>query len=67
MLMPCPECALNVSDKAIYCPHCGFPLKPEKLPKKMKGKMITVSKNGTTIKMLVNGNEKEKYIVEVRI
>ena len=36
--MPCPECALNVSDKAIYCPHCGFPLKPEKLPKKMKGK-----------------------------
>ena len=38
MLMPCPECALNVSDKAIYCPHCGFPLKPEKLPKKMKGK-----------------------------
>lgn len=40
MLMPCPECALNVSDKAIYCPHCGFPLKPEKLPKKMKGKII---------------------------
>ena len=37
------------------------------LTKKLKGKMITVSKNGTTIKMLVNGNEKEKYIVEVRI
>ena len=29
--------------------------------------MITVSKNGTTIKMLVKENEKEKYIVEVRI
>lgn len=37
------------------------------LTKKLKGKMITVNKNGTTIKMLVNGNEKEKYIVEVRI
>lgn len=37
------------------------------LTKKLKGKMITVSKNGTTIKMLVNGNEQEKYIVEVRI
>ena len=37
------------------------------LTKKLKRKMITVSKNGTTIKMLVNGNEKEKYIVEVRI
>ena len=38
MLIPCPECALNVSDKAISCPHCGFPLKPEKLSKKTKGK-----------------------------
>lgn len=37
------------------------------LTKKLKGKMITVSKNGTTIKMLVKENEKEKYIVEVRI
>ena len=37
------------------------------LTKKFKGKMITVSKNGTTIKMLVKENEKEKYIVEVRI
>ena len=37
------------------------------LTKKLKGKKITVSKNGTTIKMLVNSNEKERYIVEVRI
>ena len=38
MLIPCPECALNVSDKAISCPHCGFPLKPDKLSKKKKRK-----------------------------
>lgn len=25
----CPECKLQVSDKAIYCPHCGFPF-PQK-------------------------------------
>ena len=37
------------------------------LTKKLKGKVITVSKNGTTIKMLIKENEKEKYIVEVRI
>lgn len=37
------------------------------LTKKLMGKMITVSKNGTTIKMLVNSNEKERYIIEVRI
>lgn len=26
MLMKCPECELNVSDKALSCPHCGYPL-----------------------------------------
>lgn len=26
MLQPCPECKLQVSDKAVACPHCGYPL-----------------------------------------
>lgn len=26
MLILCPECALQVSDKALSCPHCGYPL-----------------------------------------
>ena len=26
-LMKCPECDLQVSDKALSCPHCGYPLK----------------------------------------
>ena len=25
-LIKCPECELQVSDKAITCPHCGYPL-----------------------------------------
>ena len=29
MLTKCPECELQVSDKAITCPHCGYPLKGE--------------------------------------
>lgn len=28
MLTNCPECNLQISDKAITCPHCGYPLKP---------------------------------------
>lgn len=28
MLIKCPECELQVSDKAISCPHCGYPLQP---------------------------------------
>ena len=33
MLTQCPECELPVSDKAITCPHCGYPLKPEEAKK----------------------------------
>lgn len=27
MLIQCPECQLQISDKAYSCPHCGYPLK----------------------------------------
>ena len=27
MLITCPECSLQVSDRAMSCPHCGYPLK----------------------------------------
>ena len=25
MLIQCPECTLQASDKALSCPHCGYP------------------------------------------
>ncbi len=25
-LIPCPECEQDVSDRALACPHCGFPV-----------------------------------------
>lgn len=28
MLVKCPECELQVSDKAPTCPHCGYPMQP---------------------------------------
>ena len=28
MLIKCPECELQVSDKAVSCPHCGYPMQP---------------------------------------
>ncbi len=27
MLIQCPECSLQASDKALSCPHCGYPFK----------------------------------------
>lgn len=29
MLIKCPECELQLSDKAIICPHCGLPMKQD--------------------------------------
>lgn len=36
MLIKCPECNLQISDKAISCPHCGFPLAPQKCPNRKR-------------------------------
>lgn len=30
MLTKCPECDLQISDKALVCPHCGYPLKSDR-------------------------------------
>jgi hypothetical protein len=27
-LIRCPECQRSISDKALTCPHCGYPMKP---------------------------------------
>lgn len=36
MLTKCPECELSISDKAISCPHCGYPLKENVIQKKAR-------------------------------
>lgn len=40
VLIKCEECELQVSDKAITCPHCGFPLRPNAIhaPRKRTNK-----------------------------
>jgi hypothetical protein len=30
-LTVCPDCESKVSDKALSCPSCGFPLQPPKI------------------------------------
>lgn len=36
MLIKCPECELQASDKALTCPHCGYPLRPEAKSRQIK-------------------------------
>ncbi len=38
MLIKCPECELQASDKAITCPHCGYPFSGAKRGPKSKRK-----------------------------
>lgn len=44
MLIRCPECELQVSDKAIACPHCGYPLltqeKTKRRPRQTRRKRL---------------------------
>ena len=41
MLITCPECSHNVSDKAISCPNCGYPIN---LPQETKITKITANR-----------------------
>lgn len=47
MLITCPECELKASERALICPHCGFPLKDNR--------SRTVFKTSSKRKRLPNG------------
>lgn len=36
MLIKCPECELQASDKASACPHCGYPFRTESKPRQSR-------------------------------
>ena len=38
MLIKCPECELQVSDKAVSCPHCGYPMQTSTKSRKPRNK-----------------------------
>lgn len=42
MLTKCPECELQVSDKASFCPHCGYPFSDsvQRRPKKSRRRRL---------------------------
>lgn len=46
MLVKCPECELQISDKAVSCPHCGYPIKQEEAPKRRSTKRRMRLPNG---------------------
>lgn len=59
MLIKCPECELQISDKALFCPHCGYPLQPGKISAAKRRKKLP---NGFgQITKISNPNLKKPY------
>lgn len=69
MLIKCPECDLNVSDKALACPHCGYPLKSEaKLVKPRTSNRRKKLPNGFgQISKITNKNLRKPYRAMVTV
>lgn len=69
MLTNCPECELQVSDKAINCPHCGYPLKnfSEKCPPRKNSKYRRLPNGFGQISMIKNRNLRRPYRAMVTV
>ncbi len=65
MLIKCPECELQVSDKAISCPHCGFPLKTQTTPSKRKPKHMRLPNGFGSITEIKNRNLRKPFYARV--
>lgn len=69
MLINCPECQLQISDKAFSCPHCGFPLKdiPKNSRVKSSNKRKKLPNGFGQISELKNKNLRKRFRAMVSI
>lgn len=67
MLIKCPECQLQISDKAISCPHCGYPLKPEKAIKQPHAKRMRLPNGFGQISRINGKNLRNPWRVMVSV
>lgn len=64
-LITCPECSGKVSDKAYSCPHCGFPMKEQKILEKPR--KATRKRRANGLGSIVPLRRKSGTIYEVRV
>lgn len=67
MLTSCPECGLQVSDKASSCPHCGYPLKSLEHESKKKHKHLRLPNGFGQICEIRNRNLRKPFRVMVTV
>lgn len=61
MLTRCPECELQVSDKAVNCPHCGYPLKSRASKKRHSTKRKRLPNGFGQISEIKNRNLRKPF------
>lgn len=60
-IIQCPECSHNISDKALACPSCGYPLQPVSFSVKRPRKKHKKLPNGFGSIKKLSGNRRNPY------
>lgn len=64
-LITCPECSGTISDKAYFCPHCGYPMQNTPATVKTLRKAPKRRPNGSGSVVKLGGKRKKPYQVRV--
>lgn len=64
-LTQCPECSGQISDKAIICPHCGFPVRDGSISTSTSRKARKRRPNGSGTIVKLSGKRKNPFQVRV--
>ena len=64
-LIQCPECSGQISDKAIICPHCGFPVRDGSISTSTPRKARKRRPNGSGTVVKLSGKRKNPFQVRV--
>ena len=64
-LMQCPECSGQISDRAIICPHCGFPVRDGSISTSTPRKTRKCRPNGSGTVLKLSGKRKNPFQVRV--
>lgn len=67
MLIICPECQLQISDKAFACPHCGYPMQNIKQSPRRKAKRMRLPNGFGQISELKGRNLRKPFRVMVTV
>ena len=69
MLIKCPECELQISDKAAFCPHCGYVMNKRKvkIPRQKKNKRKRLPNGFGQISKINNARLRNPYRAMVTV